>query len=88
MFTVLKTVQDSRKFLKNLFRYMTGTDIICVGKTEVTFIKLEGLCRRPIDRTCAPALELPSTYLSYIELRHEFDNILSSGDYCIEINIV
>ena len=36
----------------------------------------------------APALELPSTYLSYIELRHEFESILSSGGYCIEMNIV
>ena len=33
---------------------MTGNDIICVGKIEVTSIKLVGLGRRPIAHTCAP----------------------------------
>ena len=80
--------QESKKSLDKLLRFMTGTDIICVGKIEVTFIKLVGLGRRPIAHTCAPAIELSSTYLSYIELRHEFESILSSGDYCIEMNIV
>ena len=80
--------QESQKSLEKLLRFMTGTDIICVEKIEVTFVKLVGLGRRPIAHTCAPALELPSTYLSYIELRHEFDSVLSSGDYCMEMHIV
>lgn len=34
--------------LKNLLRFLTGSEAITVEKIEVTFIQLEGLCRRPI----------------------------------------
>lgn len=78
--------QESQKSIQRLLRFLTGTDILCVEKIEVTFTKLIGIERRPIAHTCGPNLELPCTHLSYIEFRYELDNILQS-DHCMEMNI-
>lgn len=78
--------QESQKSIQRLLRFLTGTDILCVEKIEVTFTKLIGIERRPIAHTCGPTLELPCTYMSYIEFRYELDNILQS-DHCMEMNI-
>lgn len=72
--------------LKKLLRFLTGSEAITVEKIEVTFTQLEGLGRRPIAHTCGPLLELPSTYLSYPELRNELDSILAD-DSCFVMNI-
>lgn len=72
--------------LKKLLRFLTGSEAITVEKIEVTFTQLEGLSRRPIAHTCGPLLELPSTYLSYPELRNELDSILAD-DSCFTMNI-
>lgn len=78
--------QESQKSIQRLLRFLTGTDILCVEKIEVTFTKLIGIERRPIAHTGGPTLELPCTYMSYIEFRYELDNILQS-DHCMEMNI-
>jgi hypothetical protein len=41
-----------------------------------SFSTLSGLERRPIARTCAPLIEIPSTYESYLALAEEFLNII------------
>ena len=71
--------------LKKLLRFLTGSEAVTVDKIEVTFTKLEGFGRRPVAHTCGPLLELPSTYLSYPELRNEFDSILAN-ESCFVMN--
>uniref|UniRef100_A0A8W8MHV8 HECT domain-containing protein n=1 Tax=Magallana gigas TaxID=29159 RepID=A0A8W8MHV8_MAGGI len=80
------SVRKVLKMISSNPRFLTGTDILCVEKIEVTFTKLIGIERRPIAHTCGPTLELPCTYMSYIEFRYELDNILQS-DHCMEMNI-
>lgn len=62
--------------LRKMLRFVTGSDVVCVNQIEILFTSLEGLARRPVSHTCGPVLELPSTYLSYPELRVEMDNVL------------
>ena len=72
--------------LKKLVKFLTGSDIVIVESIDVIFTKPESSFeRRPIAHTCAPCLELPSTYNSYCELREEFSNILNSNDWEIDI---
>ena len=47
---------ESTKFL----RFLTGSDIIIIENTEVSFSAMEGLATRPIAHTCARILELPN----------------------------
>ncbi|KAJ8314681.1 hypothetical protein KUTeg_006831, partial [Tegillarca granosa] len=52
----------NKKQLKQLLRFLTGSDIICVNKIDVSFIIRHGKGRLPSVHTCGPLLELPSTY--------------------------
>ena len=65
-----------RKFLK----YCTGSDVILVDKIAVEFVACSTIARRPIVHTCAPMMELPSSYASYCEFREEMQNILNACD--------
>jgi hypothetical protein len=73
-----------KRYIKSLggnvsafLQFTTGSDIIINGqKLKVTFTELTGLQRRPIAHTCAPLLELPSTYQYYNELVEEFSSLL------------
>lgn len=47
----------------------SGTGSCAVESIQVTFTRLDGAGRRPIARTCAPLLELPSTYENFCQLR-------------------
>ncbi|XP_073808037.1 uncharacterized protein isoform X2 [Danio rerio] len=63
---------------RRMFRFVTGSDVICVCQIEVLFTSSDGLARRPVAHTCGPVLELPWTYTSYPELRTELDNVLAA----------
>ena len=54
---------EVRRFL----RFTTGSSVLVVNRISVTFNNLSGLAHRPIAHTCGSVLELPSTYVSYIE---------------------
>lgn len=54
--------------------------MLSCNSIDVTFTKMEGATRRPIVHTCAPALELSSTYQSFNELLEEFSSLLSERD--------
>ena len=62
--------------MTKLLRFLTGSDIIIIENTEVSFCAMQGLARRPITHTCAPVLELPNSYRNFCELREEFTSIL------------
>ena len=73
-----------KRFVKSLeghalgkfLHFCTGSDIITCNSITVTFSTLSGLERCPIAHTCAPLIELPSTYESYLALAEEFQNIM------------
>ncbi|XP_034048418.1 uncharacterized protein LOC117529683 [Thalassophryne amazonica] len=68
-----------------ILRFCTGASVICVSKIMVCFNVETGLNRRPIGHTCGATLEVPCTYSSYPEFRSEFDNILSSDYFEMDI---
>jgi len=68
--------------LKRLLRFLTGADIIIVDGIKVSFICFQSeFERRPIAHTCAPLLELPSSYRNFCELREEFEGILRRDNW-------
>ena len=64
----------------------TGADII-VGKTisVSTFTPESEFVRRPIAHTCGCTLELPDSYESYVTFRSEFNGVLKSGIWVMDI---
>ena len=61
-------------------KYCTGSDVILVDKIAVEFVACPTIARWPIVHTCAPMMELPSSYASYYEFREEMQNILIACD--------
>ncbi|KAK2853352.1 hypothetical protein Q5P01_006013 [Channa striata] len=70
---------------EQILRFCTGSSVICVDKILVCFNVETGLNRRPVAHTCGATLEVPCTYSSYPEFRTEFDNILSSNYFDMDI---
>ncbi|XP_051235987.1 uncharacterized protein LOC127351975 [Dicentrarchus labrax] len=87
------TFNHLQRYVKNadqtkaekILRFCTGSSVICVEKILVTFNAEIGLNRRPVAHTCGATLEVPCTYSSYPEFRTEFDNILSSSYFEMDI---
>ena len=79
----LRGLNDER--LRKVLRYLTGANVICVDRIYVTFTCLDGFERRPIAHTCAPSLELPSTYQNFPEFRQEMNNIIDSEFWEMDI---
>ena len=61
-------------------KYCTGSYVILVDKIAVEFVARTTIARWPIVHTCAPIMELPSSYASYCEFREEMQNILNACD--------
>ena len=64
--------------LRSFLRFVTGSTVCSSPSIEVTFNGLTGSARRPIAHTCAPSLELPCTYKTYLEFVDELDKCLSN----------
>ncbi len=67
--------------LRLFLRFVTGSSVCTANAIRVTFNSLEGLARRPISHTCSNILELPSSYLSYLEFATEFKAILNNTEF-------
>ena len=81
LFECLAHLKRFVKFLEGhtlgkFLHFCTGIDIITCESISITFNTMTGLERRPIAHTCAPLIELPSTYESYLALSEEFLNII------------
>ena len=63
--------EEARCFL----RYTTGSLVLIGQHITVGFNSLSGFAWRPTAHTCGCELELPSTYLSYLEFEKEFNAI-------------
>ena len=70
-------VDEVRSFL----RFVTGGAVCSADAIQVTFNALTGLARRPIGHTCSNTLELPATYLSYLDFTTEFKAILNNPEF-------
>ncbi|XP_076735375.1 uncharacterized protein LOC143414576 [Maylandia zebra] len=87
------TFNHLQRYVKNadetkaekILRFCTGSSVICVDKILVCFNAETGLNRRPVAHTCGATLEVPCTYSSYPEFRTEFDNVLSSNYFEMDI---
>ncbi|XP_034080790.1 uncharacterized protein LOC117551840 [Gymnodraco acuticeps] len=87
------TFNHLQRYVKNadqakaekILRFCTGSSVICVDRIGVCFNAETGLSRRPVAHTCGATLEIPCTYSSFPEFRTEFDNILSSNYFEMDI---
>ncbi|XP_033752673.1 uncharacterized protein LOC117336293 [Pecten maximus] len=70
----------NKEQLKLLLRLLTGSDVVCVDKIDITFVVRYGKGRIPTIHTCGPSLELPSTYINFPDFRSEWESILSDKD--------
>lgn len=66
--------------LRRFLRFVTGSSTLTSVGINVCFNSLQGLARRPIAHTCSCTIELPVTYVTYLEFLNEFRGILMSGD--------
>ena len=57
--------------MKRFVHFITSADCLTGYPTTINFNLLSGLQRRPIAHTCAPSLEVPTTYESYAEVASE-----------------
>ena len=63
--------------LSSFLHFVSGSSVCLEKKISVTFNNLSGLGHRPIAHTCVCLLELPVSYLSYLDFATEFRSILS-----------
>ena len=71
--------------LRKFLRHSTGAAMLCVSAIFIEFNMSKGKGRAPIAHTCGQTIVLPATYLRYNELRAEFNNILESGYFFMDI---
>ena len=76
---------DTPQKLSTFVRFISGSELMLFEGIQVMFTELAGFARRPIARTCNVLLELPSTYHSFPELREEFNHVLMSNNWEIDI---
>ena len=70
----IKSLNESK--LAGFLQFVTGSNIITVNQIEVAFNTSAGHSRSIVAHTCAPVLEIPSTFQTYNELSEQFSNIL------------
>ena len=52
---------------------------------KVLYSELDEFQKRPTSHTCSNVLEVPKSYDSFVELRHEFNAVLDSGVWVMDI---
>ena len=70
------------KELRQFLRFVTGSSVMITKSIKVHFNSLKGIiiARRPISHTCSCTLELPTSYVSFLEFEKEFSLVLASED--------
>ena len=63
--------------LRALLRFIAGSSVCIAKRISVLFNSLSRLARRPIAHTCDCNLELPVSYMTYLEFLFEFKTVLS-----------
>ena len=63
-----------------------GSDVHTGRSISVEFLQFDSdIERRPIARTCACILQLASNYDTFVDFRKEFNNVLNSGIWIMDI---
>ncbi|KAB0795092.1 hypothetical protein PPYR_11931 [Photinus pyralis] len=82
---LLKYIKESdEKTRCALLRFCTGSNL-ANQKINVDFIESDGFARVPIAHTCNKLLQLPKSYKSFVEFRSEFNALLISGVWVMDI---
>lgn len=66
-------------------RFSTGADVITDNKIKVEFTNCTGLASTPVSHTCTGVLQLPSRYEYFSDFRKEFNSLLSSNIWVMDI---
>ena len=74
--------------IRRFLRFVTGTSVMLPDGISVCFNGSSGLMRRPIAHTCSCSLELPSTYVSYLDFECELHAVLSDNEYNWQMNVI
>nr|XP_008198336.1 PREDICTED: uncharacterized protein LOC103314333 [Tribolium castaneum]XP_015840128.1 PREDICTED: uncharacterized protein LOC103314333 [Tribolium castaneum] len=81
-----KYIRDSDENYRTSFlRFCTGADMIVGHEIKVSFSNVSGLKRLPVGHTCSYTLELPFDYQDYTEFRSEFNSVLSSNIWIMDL---
>ena len=72
--------------LATLLRFISGSSVVIGKSIIVMFNQTAGLARRPIAHTCDCALELSTSYLSYLDFEAEFRSILTDTEFVWNMN--
>lgn len=76
--------QSNEGTLANLCRWVTGAFVITCEHIQISFNKTVGLGRTFTAHTCGCVLDVPVTYDSYQEFRHELQSLLNSQYWAME----
>lgn len=78
-------IKESEENIRGaLLRFSTGLNLVC-DKIKIVFIESNGFSRTPVGHTCTNLLEVPNSYENYIEFRNEFNSLLASGIWVMDI---
>ncbi|TKS88093.1 hypothetical protein D9C73_022217 [Collichthys lucidus] len=72
------------KNLQLFLRFCTGSDVLDKA-ILIVFIETTNFLRRPQSHTCGCVLKLPIGYYSYPDFRSEFNNILTSSMWVMDV---
>ena len=71
--------------LGRFLRYCTGSDLLISEKITVEFTKMQGFERRPVAHTCGCLLQLADQFDNFMEFRDEFNRVLESNIWVMDI---
>ncbi len=75
---------DEEKLGKFL-RFTTGSDVVTSDRIEIMLTNMSELTGRPIWHTCGRVLEMANCYNRFPEFRSEFNAVLESNIYIMDI---
>ena len=73
-----------RNTLQLFLRFCTGSDLLDKA-ILIEFIETTNFLRRPQSHTCGCVLKVPTGYHSYPDFRSEFNNILTSSMWVMDV---
>ncbi|XP_055051696.1 uncharacterized protein [Misgurnus anguillicaudatus] len=71
--------------LRRFLRFCTGSDLMVADAIQVQFTFQTDFTRRPIGRTCGSVLELSDSYDNFPQFRAEFNCVLESNIWVMDI---
>ncbi|XP_078332256.1 uncharacterized protein LOC144625415 [Crassostrea virginica] len=71
--------------LRRFLRFCTGSDLMVVDTITVNFVNVVGLARRPVAHTCSCLLELSKIFDGFPQFRSEFNSVLESNYWEMDI---